>query len=162
MLTWVPVALIAPLFYALEGNIVAKWGMVGLDPVQLLFGASLVGIAAGLPAALLTGQWIDPRPPWGAADAALAVMAVVSSLTYCGYVWAIGAYGAVFAVQISYLVTAGGVAWSMLLLDEGYSGWIWAAFAIMLVGMALVRPRRDATPADWAEAGEGSGPGGAI
>jgi len=45
MLVWVPLALVGSAFYAFEGNFVAKWGTGGLDAIQVLFGASLVGAA---------------------------------------------------------------------------------------------------------------------
>ena len=35
--------LVAPLFYGVEGNYVAKFGTQGLDPVETLFGACLLG-----------------------------------------------------------------------------------------------------------------------
>ena len=47
----------------------------------------------------------------------------------------------VFATQTSYVVTGSGVLWAMLLLGEHFSGWVWAALAVMLIGVALVRPR---------------------
>jgi drug/metabolite transporter (DMT)-like permease len=43
---FIPIALIGPVFYAFEGNYVVKLG--GLDPVQALLGASLIGSAIGL------------------------------------------------------------------------------------------------------------------
>lgn len=142
---WLPVALIAPAFYALEGNIVAKWGTGGLDPIQLLFGASLVGLVFALPAALISGQFIDPRP--AAPEAALVASSALSALVYASYVWLIGRAGSVFAAQVSYLVTGFGVIWAMLILGERYSGWVWAAFAVMLLGLVLVRPKaEDALP----------------
>lgn len=50
--------------------------------------------------------------------------------------------GAVFASQAACAVTLSGVAWSILLLGERHSGWIWAALAAMIAGMALAQPRR--------------------
>jgi len=136
---WLPVALIGPAFYAFEGNIVAKWGTAGLDPVQLLFGASAVGLLFALPAALISGQFITPQI--GKPEAALVLSSAISSIVYASYVWLIGRAGAVFAAQVSYLVTGCGVLWAMLILGERYSGWVWAAFAVMLLGLVLVRPR---------------------
>jgi hypothetical protein len=40
------------------------------------------------------------------------------------------------------VVTGFGVVWSMALLGERYSGLVWAALGLMLVGLALVQPRR--------------------
>lgn len=141
MAAFIPLALIAPAFYAFEANVVAKWGTLGLDPVQLLFGASLAGVVLALPLAIGSGQWIDPRGPWGAPDAALVVSALIHTTVYCGYVWLVGRAGAVFAAQVSYLVTAFGVFWAMLVLGERYSGYVWLALAVMLAGLFLVQPR---------------------
>ena len=57
----------------------------------------------------------------------------------------VGAAGAMFAVQVSYLVTGFGVIWAMLILGESYSGWVWAAMAVMFLGMFLVQPRERST-----------------
>jgi drug/metabolite transporter (DMT)-like permease len=142
MIAFIPLALIAPFFYGIEGNVVAKWGMYGADPVQVLYGASVVGAAVALPLALTTGQFIDPRPPWGLPDAAVVLSASVHAIVYAGYVWMVGRAGSVFAAQVSYFVTGFGVIWSMLILGERYSAWIWAAMALMLLGLFLVQPRR--------------------
>ena len=138
---WVFIALIASLCYALEGNVVAKTGTNGLDPVQVLCGASLVGAAISLSLALLTGQFIDPRANWGAPDQAIIASSLLHAGAYSAYVWLVGRAGPVFAVQISYLVTLFGVTWAMLFLDEIYSPYFWAALAVMLAGLALVQPR---------------------
>ncbi|WP_425098216.1 DMT family transporter [Tropicibacter sp. S64] len=143
-LTWVPIALLSSLCYAFEGNLVAKIGRGGIGPVALLAGASLVGAVICLPLALLTGQFIDPRGPWGAPDYALLTSSVLHAGAYTGYVWLVGLAGSVFAVQVSYFVTLFGVGWAMLILGEGYGGWIWTALALMLGGMALVQPRLQA------------------
>lgn len=158
MAAWLPVALIGPAFYAVEANIVAKWGTGGNDPIQLLFGASLVGLVFAVPMALASGQWIDPRPPWGAPAHALMIAATVSPLVYATYVWLIGKAGSVFAAQVSYLVTGTGVLWAMAILGERYSGWVWAALVLMLAGLALVRPREAEPPAGACETALPGGP----
>lgn len=144
MLAWIPVALVAPFFYAVEGNYVARWGTGGTDPIGLLFGASVVGAALALPLALGSGQYISPLRPWGAPEWALVGSSVVHVLVYAGYVWLVGRTGPVFAVQVSYTVTGFGVLWAMLILGETYSPYIWAAMALVLGGVALVQPRRSA------------------
>ncbi len=141
MVLWVPLALIAPLFYGFEGNAVARWGTAGLSPIEVLYGASLFGALLMLPVTLLTGHFIDPRPPWGAPDFALVATSVIHVTVYTTYVWMVGRAGPVFAVQVSYLVTGFGVIWAMLILGESYSGWVWAAMAVMFLGMFLVQPR---------------------
>jgi drug/metabolite transporter (DMT)-like permease len=98
-----------------EGNFVARFGTAGLDPVQVLLGASSWGRSWPLPLALMTGQWISPLPPWGAPDLAIVGSSVAHALAYAGYVWMVGRAGAVFAAQVSYLVTAFGIFWAWLI-----------------------------------------------
>ncbi len=147
MALFIPLALIAPAFYGFEGNYVARFGTQGLDPIQVLLGASVLGTIVALPLALGSGHWIDPRPPWGAADIALIASSLIHALVYTSYVWLIGRTGAVFASLVSYLVTGFGVFWAMLILNEQYSGYFWVAMAMMVAGMALVQPRHSETVA---------------
>ncbi|MFM2354304.1 MAG: hypothetical protein RLZZ528_40 [Pseudomonadota bacterium] len=138
---WLAVAMIAPFFYALEANVVAKWGTAGLDPIQAMFGAAVVGAIVTLPMALGSGQWIDPMVPWGRPEWALILSSTIHAFMYAGYVWLVGRAGAVFAAQSSYVVTGAGVFWSMLILGETYSLWVWSALAVLLLGVFLVQPR---------------------
>jgi drug/metabolite transporter (DMT)-like permease len=144
---FIPLALIAPAFYALEANVVAKWGVLDLDPVQVLFGASVAGAVIALPLALASGQWIDPRPPWGPPDLAVVISSAIHAVVYCGYVWLVGRAGSVFAAQVSYLVTVFGVLWAMAILGERYTGFVWAAMLVMFMGLFLVQPRAGPRPA---------------
>lgn len=140
-LIWVLVALISGIFYAAEGNVVAKWGTYGLDPVQVLFGASLIGTIVMIPVVVTSGQYISVSAVTTPAGQALVASSVAHVLVYAGYVWLVGSAGPVFAVQISYLVTLFGVFWAKLILDEAYAPAIWAALALMCLGMYLVQPR---------------------
>lgn len=140
MLAFLPLALFAPFCYAVEGNVVAKWGTAGLDPVEVLFGASAIGSLLSLPIAITSGHFFVPSAPFILADLAFLLTSVINVLVYTGYVWLIGRAGAVFAGQISYLVTGTGVLWAMLLLGESYSLWIWLALLCMGAGLMLVQP----------------------
>ncbi len=128
MIAFLPLALVAPFCYACEGNIVARWGTAGLDPVQVLLGASALGTVIALPLALSTGQFF-------------VLSSIIHVFVYASYVWLIQRAGSVFAGQISYLVTGTGVLWSMLFLSETYSLWVWAALLCMGLGLSLVQPR---------------------
>jgi drug/metabolite transporter (DMT)-like permease len=141
MTIYVFIMLLAPLLYAMEGNIVARWGTFGLDPFRTIVGASAAGAIITLPIAILSGQWINPLQGFGIPEGALALAAVIHGLVYASYVWLVGRAGSVFTSQAAYIVTAFGVVWSMLLLGERYSVFIWVALALMLGGIFLVRPR---------------------
>ncbi len=140
---FIPLAMVGPLCYGIEGNYVSKFGTEGLDPMQTLFGASLIGVFLSAPLAIGAGQWVNPVAGFGKAEAAMIGSSVIHAVVYSGYVWLVGRAGSVFAAQVSYLVTITGIGWAMLLLDEVYSPYIWAALALMLVGMFLVQPRKE-------------------
>lgn len=143
---WVAVALVAPLFYAVEGNYVATVGTAGLDPVAALALASAVGAVIALPLALGSGQFINPFRPWGAAEWALVLSSGLHAFAYAAYVWIAGLAGAVFAAQVSYVVTGTGVLWAMLILGERFPPGVWAALCVMMLGLTLVQPRPKRAP----------------
>ncbi len=153
---WVLVGLVAPLCYAVEANAVAKLGTFGLGPIQTLFGASVLGAAVALPLAVGSGQFIAPPWPFGAADWAVIGLSTIHALVYSGYVWLVGRTGSVFAAQVAYLVTGFGVFWSMILLGERYPVAVWAAFGLLMAGLALVQPRLVSAPAASDDGGRSS------
>ena len=156
MVLWLPVALIAPFCYALEGNFVARLGTQGMGPGHALFGASVAAMLIALPLALTTGQFIDPRGlDFGAAEFAVMGSSVIHVLVYTGYVWLVGRAGAVFAAQVSYAVTGSGVLWAMVLLGETYSAYVWLALVLILGGVFLVQPRHKRPMVAKAPAGQG-------
>lgn len=138
---WAALYLVVALFYAFEGNYVARWGVAGLDPFQLMLGASLTGLVIITPLMLASGQTITPQWPMPAAQKALVASSVVHVLVYASYVWLVGRAGAVFAVQVSYMVTGFGLFWAWLILGEPLSALVFAALAVMFAGMYLVQPR---------------------
>jgi drug/metabolite transporter (DMT)-like permease len=127
-------------FYAVEGNFVARFGTAGLDPVQVLLGASIVGAVMALPLALMTGSGSRPCRPGARRTCDRGLLRGPCAGLF-GYVWMVGRAGAVFAAQVSYLVTAFGIFWAWVILGETYSGWVWAAVALMFAGLFLVQPR---------------------
>ncbi len=132
---------VAPLLYGLEGNFLTYMGERGLDATQTLFGATIIALIFAVPLALGLGQWINPLQPWGPPEWAVPAGAVLNIIAYILYVWLIHRAGPVFSSQVAYLVTGWGVAISMVFLGETYSSWVWLAMGLMLVGVALVRPR---------------------
>jgi drug/metabolite transporter (DMT)-like permease len=141
MAAFLPLAMVGPLFYAMEGTYVARNGTAGMDAVQAMFGASLVGLIMCVPIMLMLGHWFAMPLPPGRAEWALIGSSAMHALLYSTFVWLAARAGAVFASQTSYIVTASGVFWAMLILGERFSPWVWAAAAVMLAGLSLVQPR---------------------
>jgi drug/metabolite transporter (DMT)-like permease len=155
MAAFLPLALVGPLFYALEATYVARFGTAGMDPVQAMFGASVVGLVLCLPVTLALGQFFWPLP-LGRPEVALITSSALHALLYASYVWLAARAGAVFAAQTSYVVTGAGVLWAMLLLQERFPAIVWLALVIMLCGVALVQPRSSARgPQDGPDAKQG-------
>lgn len=141
MAAFLPVAMVGPLFYALEGTYVARSRMAGMDAVQAMLGASLAGAALCLPLALASGQFFAMPLVPGRAEWALIGSSAVHAVIYATYVWLAARAGAVFAGQVSYIVTVAGVFWAMALLGERLAPGIWLAVALMAGGLFLVAPR---------------------
>lgn len=141
MAAFLPLAMVGPLFYALESTYVARVGTAGMDAVQAMFGASLVGLILCVPVMLAMGDWFAMPLPPGRVEWALIGSSALHALLYASFVWLAAHAGAVFAAQSSYIVTASGVVWAMVILGERFSPWVWAAAAVMLAGLSLVQPR---------------------
>ena len=138
---FIPLALLAVLAYAIEGVGLGRIGRDGLDPIQLLLGASIISSAVTLPIAVATNTFILPSLQVGQAEIAVALSGLANAVAYVGFVWLIGRGGPVFAVQVDYLVTGFGVIWSMLLLSENYSVWVWGALIVIFLGLFLTQPK---------------------
>jgi drug/metabolite transporter (DMT)-like permease len=135
------VALVAPLAYGLEGNFIAWRTTQGLSAIEIILGSSVIGLAIAVPLAIGTGQWVTPFRTWGVVEFAIIGLSILHAFSYVGYVWLVPRAGSVFAAQVAYLVTAAGVLWSLILLSEHYSLWVWLAFGLMMLAIFLVQPK---------------------
>lgn len=89
----------------------------------------------------LEGVFYPINLPLDGVETAILTMMVVRSLAYVMSLWAIKMAGAVFASMNGYITTLAGVFWGMVFFAERHSLWVWAALALMLIGMVLVTPR---------------------
>jgi len=137
---WIFLALCSPFCYAIEGVWINKIGLAQLDPIEVILGASIFGLVALFPIVLINGYWISPFSTWGPAEFAVTSSSLIHSLIYISYIWLIGKAGVVFASQVSYIYTASGIGFSIILLGEGYSAFVWSAVILMLMGLMMVRP----------------------
>jgi len=60
---------------------------------------------------------------------------------YFGLIWMIGKAGAMFATQVSYVVTLSGITFAIVFLNEPATPTLALAVALMVLGLSLVRPR---------------------
>ncbi len=107
----------------------------------MLLGASIIGCFVTFPLAILSNQFVNPFVPWNSAHYALVFSSIIHGIVYATYVWLVTKVGSVFAALVSYFVTVAGVVWSMVILDEVHSKFIWMSLICMILGMALVKPR---------------------
>ena len=138
---WAGIYLVTAFFYAFEGNYLAKWGTAGLNPFQVMLGASLVGLLVITPLMLVSGQYIAPLWPLPAPQLAQVLASILHIAVYVTYVWLSVRAGAVFTAQVSYMVTGFGLLWAFVILSEAYAPTLWLALATIFAGMYLVQPR---------------------
>lgn len=139
---YVFVALMAAVLYAMQGIFITWKGTEELDAIDILFGSAVVGLVVITPFVVATGQFVNLFKPWDVADWSLIGVSVFHGLAYGGYFYLIARAGPVFTSQVAYLITGSGVLWSILLLSESYSGWIWSSLGLMFLGMLLIQPKK--------------------
>lgn len=139
---WSLVVLCAVVFYAAQGNFISWYGQTEVGAMRMLFGATVAAMIVIGPAVLASGQFIDPRVEWTTAEWAILGTGSLHAVAYAGFLALVSRAGPVFASQVSYIVTSTGVFLSMVLLSEAYSGWVWLAFALVMLAITLVQPRR--------------------
>ena len=69
-------------------------------------------------------------------------LGIITVVAYTMFVMSVALFGSVFASQVGYLVTLTGVFWGILIFDESHSVWVWLSLLSMIIGLALVTPRR--------------------
>jgi drug/metabolite transporter (DMT)-like permease len=141
---WILVVLFCAICYSIENDYIGHGVAPSLDIRELLFGSNLVASAAQFPLAIGLGV----AEPWdwllSPAGLAIAALAIGSGLAYAMFFYCIKTAGAVFASQCAYAVTISGVIWGIIIFSEQHSAWLWIALAVLLFGLVLVSPNRDA------------------
>lgn len=143
---WIAASLFACCFYTLENLFVESRVSAEISIPVLLSGGMLVAAALLLPLVLLNKDFVTISLPLDKVDGSIIAMMFVSAVAYLMYLMLIKMAGAIFASMSGYVVTLAGVFWGIIIFSETHSPLIWAALALMLVGMALVTPRSQAKP----------------
>ena len=139
---WVLLACGSGFCYALENMILTFHLPKGVSPFMMSCGNYLASAAVMVPVVMTTDSFVPLVWPWGTVEWAIVGMAAIGAVAYSLFIYLIAYAGPVFTTQVAYLVTIFGVAWGMVIFDERHSVWIWLSLAVMLAGLALVRPRK--------------------
>lgn len=136
-----------PACYATEGLLVAALTESGDDAVATATGfvwatAIIMTPVSVLSVSVLSGSFIPISEAISGFGWAFASIGSVSAVSTMLLMLAIRTTGAVFSSQVGYANTAGGIIWSILLLNEPMSSWVWAAMACMISGVVLVMPKQ--------------------
>ncbi|WP_424948246.1 DMT family transporter [Candidatus Spongiihabitans sp.] len=141
MTKWLLLALLACAFYTIETLYVDVLIPDNTDMVALLSGGLIMASIGMIPILYFQDAWVPLNFPFTKIEWSIVAMAVVSSLAYATFFLLVKMAGAVFASLSGYVITTAGVFWGIVIFDETHSIWVWSAFALLLVGMALVTPR---------------------
>ena len=138
---WIALGLLIPVAYSLENIFVALRRPPETDSLTLLTGMMLMSTVILVPIVGVSDSYVSLHIPFAVVEWAMLAMILINVICYAVFLYLITATGPVFAAQAGYPVMIFGVAWGMYLFDEQHTMWIWVAFALMLIGMALVRER---------------------
>lgn len=139
---WVLVACAASSCYAAENLVIAMRMPAGANPFSVACGMFIVGAMILLPIVLVTDSFVTLAWPWRTAEWSIVGMSIVSAMAYSLFIYLVHHAGPVFASQTAYVVTLAGVIWGLVIFGEEHSHWIWLSLLVMLLGLALVTPRR--------------------
>ena len=145
---WVLLACISAVCYALENIYLARPSLQDIGPVRTACAMNLFAAMIMLPVAILTDQMFLPTFPLGTVEWTIIGLGLINAVAYTTFVMVIGLAGPVFASQTGYVVTLAGVIWGIILFGETHSAWVWASVAMMMLGLALVTPRRREAPGE--------------
>jgi drug/metabolite transporter (DMT)-like permease len=139
---WVLLACFSSLCYAGENIYLARWQIPDIGPIRLACGMNLTAAIMLAPLAVGFDQFFWPVFPLGILEWSVVGLACITAIAYTLYVVAVQNSGPVFASQVGYLVTIFGVFWGIAIFGETHSGWVWLSLILMLIGLALVSPRK--------------------
>ena len=142
---WVLLACVSAVCYAAENIYLARPALADIGPVRTAAGMNILAAVIMLPITLASGQMFFPAFPFGTLEWSIIALSTITAVAYTLFITVINIAGPVFASQTGYLVTLGGVVWGMVLFGETHSPWVWASVVTMMMGLALVTPRKQDT-----------------
>lgn len=141
---WIMVALTIPVLYSLMDVLVDRKHPVSLDPTAGVGLVMLGSAAMTFPLAWANGQLFLLSPDLGRGAVLVLVEATRTVAVYVFFVYLIAVAGAVFGSQAAYVSTLAGIGWTILLLGEALSLVTMGALGLIVLGLILVGPKREA------------------
>ncbi len=139
---WVLLACGSGVCYAVENMILTLRMPRGVDPFMMTCGMFIAAAVMITPVVIVTDSFVPLIWPWGQVEWAINSIGAINAVAYGLFIYLISYAGPVFASQTAYTVTVFGVIWGMVIFGERHSVWIWLSLFVMLIGLALVMPRR--------------------
>ena len=139
---WVLLACLSAVCYALENIYLSRPSLQDIGPVRTACGMNLFAAVIMFPVALASGQMFMPSLSFGTLEWSIIGLGLINAVAYTTFIMVIGLAGPLFASQTGYVVTLAGVIWGICLFGESHSSWVWGAVVMMMLGLALVTPRR--------------------
>ena len=136
---YVALPVMVAISYAAENVWIARLQPREMSTLTVMWGLSVGGLLLLAPIVLSVDILFDITV-LGPPELAVVASSLVHICAYFGFIWMINRSGPVFASQVGYIVTATGVLLGMAFYDERHSIWVWAALALMMVGLSLVKP----------------------
>ncbi len=134
---WLLLGLVAPLGYAANNISVVFLRPAQTTSLHLSTGVLLVATVVLLPVMLVVDgafvfSGLEAKAVWSTAWAGFTNVVIFLSLFEI-----IRRAGPVFFAQFSYVVVVAGIVWARIIFSDTFSGWVWAAIAVMAVGLVL-------------------------
>jgi len=138
MAGWVLLAFVAPTAFAVQ-NVLAERYWPAESTTWHLTGGMMLGAAVfTFPFMVVLDEWWFFEGPMDPGDWALLGTVAINVFGMWMFLELIRTAGAVLAATITYIETLAAVGWGMALLSERHSGWIWAAIALLFIGLTLI------------------------
>jgi drug/metabolite transporter (DMT)-like permease len=136
MVGWVALTLLAPVSFALFNIFIDLYAPPREGGLQLGTGTLVAAGLILLPVTAISGDFHLFPGPSAEGDFAVLYATLINAARWWLMFIIITMAGAVFVSQTAYVIVLGGFGWQALFFGGAVSGYIWAAAALLLLGLA--------------------------
>lgn len=138
---FVGLIIFAAICFSIESVYAGGYRPPNVSSMQLTCGRQFAAAALLLPVVFLTDTAIPVFVDWGPMQYASTGAGLLTAAAFTTWLYVINTSGPIFASQTSYLVTAFGLVWGIILFDERHSVFVWASMVVLMIALTLVRPK---------------------